>query len=545
MQGTKELKGSGATQSSVRKFFSKKTEHTPAPAKKEKKVIKKDKSASTSKNNVVKSTVEVDKTEPKKSASASTSASKQNVVKSTDEVDTKEPKKSASTSTSASKQNVVKSTDEVATKTKAELLFDVTDIMVNRAAIREKIPKEQKIAASKLAYLTENAREYIGKKLSTYDKLNIKGRVMWKDLQSFKIYPMKLYWTSDGSQILLAAHTYTSNPNLSSHCLYAFEYPSGRIVQNFQINRLFANSHCIFNKDGTSLIISRVEDIDNERSAILEVFDIKKESLVDTFRYSGGSFAWSPDGLKIAYNKNEQSICYYDIKTRRIVDVYNHRESVWSIKRLSWSPNSQFLAISINDKTKGSLYICEFGTRDKPSVTKVYDFHHNMDDKYFQYHVALEWSPNSAMIALMFNSGSIVVFDVHSRVVKSQIHSQHLINRYYINDLKWSPDGSKIATATNAHVDQRILIFHVEETLHLWKELHLKYGKIVDFAWKPDGKYIVYANQQNYTFIHQKRNSTLDRSIWIWDVEHGDHIQGGRNKKEKTLQLKPKLRIKT
>ncbi|MCX4524264.1 AAA family ATPase [Streptomyces sp. NBC_01551] len=155
--------------------------------------------------------------------------------------------------------------------------------------------------------------------------------------------------------------------------------------------------------------------------------------------------AWSPGGAWLATCGTDRTVIVWDTETgRAVATLRGHTDHVWKV---AWSPDGTRLATGSRDRT---LRVWEFpGTSGTPGTPGAADAVDAVDaavvlsghDERIQ---DLAWSPDGTRLASVSRDRTVRLWDpVHGTAVSVLgVHAD------WVNGLCWSPDGTRIATAS-------------------------------------------------------------------------------------------------
>lgn len=226
-------------------------------------------------------------------------------------------------------------------------------------------------------------------------------------------------------------------------------------------------------KDGSI----RIWDVANEKKAInINHYSIAK------------SIAYDPTGRILATGSDDSDVRLWDSRTGELMHVLNGGPS--AINHIMFSPNGKVLALASNDSIrllspKSGKLLRIFDNYSSTSIT------------------SLAYSPDGSIIA----SGT---FDQRIHLWDSQtgdLLKTLFAHSGFIEDLTFSPDGTKLAAASNIpFLNGSIDIWDIEagKMIHSYRNFS-RY--INSLSYSPDGKYLA--------------STSEDEGIQLWDTQPG------------------------
>lgn len=202
----------------------------------------------------------------------------------------------------------------------------------------------------------------------------------------------------------------------------------------------------------------------------------------------------SPDGTMLSALDGDDILSFWSLSGVEAEEV-KRVKIPQGILTVSWSPNSQLLAVGGGD---GLAELWDRGT------LKRVQGHHHGGDRGESWVSCLAWSPGSDKIAWGGNrTGRLEVWDV-------QQERKVLVNKTHYNSvtaLSWSPDGTRIASSSLSH---DVRVWEAETGRPVSKYLdHV--GQVNALAWSPDGSRIA--------------SGSSDRTVQVWDPGGGKTLK--------------------
>ncbi len=211
------------------------------------------------------------------------------------------------------------------------------------------------------------------------------------------------------------------------------------------------------------------------------------------------NIAWSPERLRIASAGNGTKVHVWNAATGQNLSIYQgHTGLMAHTFAIGWSPDGSRIASACSstgfDQT---VYVWDVNTAR--SILR-YEFQHR---KTLNFSVlALKWSPDGSRIASTCEDKTIRVWEAAT--------GRHLlrccVKSKWVSNIAWSPDSKRIAAALNNGIAQ---IWDAEKGEHLLT--YYGHGDSVrDIAWSPDGSHIATASN--------------DKTVHIWEPIGGERL---------------------
>ncbi len=219
--------------------------------------------------------------------------------------------------------------------------------------------------------------------------------------------------------------------------------------------------------------------------------------------------AWSPDGTKLVAGSQDNKARIWDFATRRELGVLSGHTD-W-LEHVAWSPDGRLLATAAGDGTacvwdaasytlvetipsgRTTMQTVSFHPREpllavahtsgldgSPMMVQVWDFALHKE----RFHVPgfrAAFSPDGAMLATSDGAGWGVVqlFDMQGQALATMPGHER-----YVHALAWSPDSSRLATAS---VDGTVRVWDARKRTIIQV---LSNAFALGVAWSPDGRYL-------------------------------------------------------
>ena len=210
---------------------------------------------------------------------------------------------------------------------------------------------------------------------------------------------------------------------------------------------------------------------------------------------------WSPDGTKIIAGIEDGYIAIHDSFTGQIVVEFS--DNFTGPNHIAWSPNGSQIAIVSNGHNSDEIRIYNASTG---ALTRTIKSNEN-----FLYGVT--WSPDSLYVAAE-NYGEVAGHT--QRSISSWRASNGSVNKHMyggsghltgdITAIKWSPDGTKIATSGS---DRAIVIRNVSSGQSIRKITGGHNERILDIAWSPDSTKILSGGQDGLAIVWDANTGSM------------------------------------
>ncbi len=178
------------------------------------------------------------------------------------------------------------------------------------------------------------------------------------------------------------------------------------------------------------------------------------------------SFAWSPDGQRLASVGNDNTIRLWDATNGQLLATFSGHLK-WELT-FAWSPDGQRLASARGDKTvrlwgagSGQL-LANLSGHTGPVL-------------------AVAWSPDGTRLASAGGDKTVRLWDAGSGQLLATLSG----HTKWMGTLAWSPDGLMLASVGN---DNTIRLWNATNGQPLAVLTDANTGYIASFAWSPDGR---------------------------------------------------------
>jgi WD40 repeat protein len=267
-----------------------------------------------------------------------------------------------------------------------------------------------------------------------------------------------------------------------------------------------------WSSDGRYLAMAGGDIINSTEPPSFAIWDVQPnqllmENLGDALNFSGLEAQFSPDDQAILYlgttlfpDFSGFATAYvFDAKSGEIIRTFTSSSENW-IRSAAWSPDgSQVAGGLINNQ----IIIWDYQTGEQ--ITRLVES--NNEKMFINY---VEWSPDGSKIAAASDESTARVWDAHTW--KPLYTLQHEPPAY-VNSVTWSPDGTRLLTASGNDEQGA-----KDNTARVWdaatgKELLVFSGhtkSVWPGDWSPDGKRIATASN--------------DGTVRVWDAASGAEV---------------------
>jgi WD40 repeat protein len=235
----------------------------------------------------------------------------------------------------------------------------------------------------------------------------------------------------------------------------------------------------------------------------METFELI--SMLEDYRETATSVAWSSDGRQIALGDRDGTVRVWDTMTGGQLNI--HEGFLLAVSIIAWSPKGNQIVIGYGD--------------DK--IWQVWDIVSGKEIEYGAQDIleSAAWSPDGKQFVTANFDGTVRIWDA---ITRDQVH---IIPAYQqvAMDVAWSPDGTQIVSGG------------YNGPMRLWdtatgKELYIlqnQFLEAIDVDWSPDGQWIAAAR-----WTYKESNDAVVR---IWNLTNGENRPILENQIETAISL--------
>jgi WD40 repeat protein len=243
--------------------------------------------------------------------------------------------------------------------------------------------------------------------------------------------------------------------------------------------------------------------------SLLLIYDATNFTLARTIKINGmiRCVRWSNDGKRLAVSTNNDGVVIMDANTKKTTRLPGNEGS----RALEWNYNSQLLAAA------GNAVVTIWNTEGK-LVRSIYK-----DDR--KSYLTIDWHPSQNI--LMAGGDEIRIYDTSGKQLQMFRHRKENLA---LLTLKWHPSGNFLTSGDYGHAGEgtESLIQFWTEDGRLLKQLHGSRAEYRNIKWSPDGKFLASASDAlrvwdaNGTLLYTGKSNDL-----LWGIDwnsKGDRI---------------------
>lgn len=225
-----------------------------------------------------------------------------------------------------------------------------------------------------------------------------------------------------------------------------------------------------------------------DRGRLVQVWDTLHGVLLQTYTCRTDrvdALAWSPDGMQIA-SVSDGAVQIWDIQVGGYPRLILKGEQYIAFA-VAWSPDGKRIAAGCNNHT---LHIWSTQKESRPLLTYTGPANkillRESQDNYVQ---ALSWSPDGTRLASASGDGMVYTWDSFRRGDPLLVYKGHYED---VDAVVWSPDGKRIASSGQSLSKSSMV--HVWDSQKGGSPLTGRFGSS-HVAWSPDGTKLASASQ--------------------------------------------------
>jgi len=282
---------------------------------------------------------------------------------------------------------------------------------------------------------------------------------------------------------------------------------------------LVAGGRVLFLKwspDGLRVAFTADQEVDNQVELYTANVDGTNLQKVNGALVAGGavantSFEWSPDGTRLAYLADQDTLNVNELYTAAPDGSDMHKVNGplvvgGRVLNWSWSPDGTRLAYTARQDVSNvsELYSSAPDGTDNQKVSGTMVSGGNINTGPFRF----SWSPSGTYLAYLADQDVNNEFELYVATPDGLIRNQvsgvlvsggDVAGANGINTVEWSPDSSRIAYRADANTDQ---VFELFTNVPNGSDNRLVSGAMAGagatfFAWSPDGTQVAYGATQD------------------------------------------------
>lgn len=211
-----------------------------------------------------------------------------------------------------------------------------------------------------------------------------------------------------------------------------------------------------------------------------------------------GALAWSPDCRYLAAVDHEKTLKVWSIADWKLIMTY--QRDAGFVRALQWSPDSTRIALGSSNKQLQLILV-----ENRPSGELLYTY-----EKYADEVSAIAWSPDGSRLVSGSWDSTVHILDSVSGKV---IFTYHGHAGYPINTVGWAPHGQYIASASGSQEDDAhpgnyaVRVWDAKNGTDFYRYAgHTKY--VLSLAWSPDGARIASASEDSTVQVWRPANNS-------------------------------------
>jgi len=240
--------------------------------------------------------------------------------------------------------------------------------------------------------------------------------------------------------------------------------------------------------------------------------------------------AWNPSGSLLAIADYDGAIILWDSDTQQYIAVMH--DSDLAIYALAWSPDgSQLASVNESDTRYPAPYTVKIWDVTTRQVIKIFDFERDI--------FSIEWSPNGNQLAISGDKNDVLILNTTSWEIEMTLegHTER------VSSLAWSPDGTKLVTATDSDINDTIKVWDINTGQVI---AHFPGGTVHSLKWSPDGNLLAISEYRQIRIIDMQLSDVawvipISSTVWgiAWSPDSSQLAYGGVSGEVNIANLEP------
>lgn len=229
-------------------------------------------------------------------------------------------------------------------------------------------------------------------------------------------------------------------------------------------------------------------------SSTITIWDLDSQSVIESFDYPSRieDINWSPNGKLLALTRDEAN----SIRLWRPEE----NELEWEIAadfaifNFVWSPNLEYLAAS---NENGEIVLFSFNVEGKPVLETL--------DRLEYWNTLIAWDYNGTQLITVGLDNNIKIWNVPERRILGEFNSDHT---WPVVDLAWRPFSNQVASIERLEQLVAVKIWDIESETVIYSHFASIHADTNDLRWSPDGSKLMVSFFSNYP---------LQTAFLMWD----------------------------